>query len=223
MSRPPSHYGSVHPELAHPPTLAGGLAAALVAAVWVGFELLRGLYAGPGMEPTAGLALVALQVVGTPFFLAMMSLGMLDRSWREYGLAPRHRSWGMLLATAGALGVLHLLWGVAGPPEPAVAVARAHATLPFGLSLAAAVIAAQELLARGFLLNELARLIGGRWLPAVILLAVVLGLGHSSHGWPHVGIAMATHLLLGLLYLGTGRDLALVVLVHIAAAVLHGW
>jgi hypothetical protein len=60
MSRPSSHHRSVRADLAHAPTLAGGLPVALAAAVWVGFALLRGLYAGPGMEPGTALGFLYL-------------------------------------------------------------------------------------------------------------------------------------------------------------------
>jgi membrane protease YdiL (CAAX protease family) len=220
MKRIPSRLGSVRADVEQPPTVAGGLAVALVAAVWVGFELLRGLYAGSGMQPAAAGLLVAMQVVMTPLALAFMLQGMLGRGWRGYGLEPRRRGRRTLLAAGAALGVLHLAWAGAAAPESAVAAARAHDPLPIGLLLAAVVVAANELVARGFLLNELARLIGGRWVLAVVFLAVALGFGHMSWGWTQVGIAIVTHLVLGLLYVGTERDLPLVIVIHMAAAVL---
>jgi membrane protease YdiL (CAAX protease family) len=116
--------------------------------------------------------------------------------------------------------VLHLAWAGAAPPGSAVAAARAHDPLPIGLLLAAVVVAVNELVARGILLNELARLIGGRWVLAVVFLAVALELGHMTWGWTQVGIAIVTHLVLGLLYVGTERDLPLVIVIHMAAAVL---
>ena len=144
-------------------------------------------------EATLGVAdvAIALQVALVPLLLAVMLMAARGQGWGELGLtrAPGATGWAAALAAAAALLALR-------NPEPSgpglIMVAGAGGIL------------AEELLRRGFLLNELTTVLGGgrrARLGALAVLAATAMIGHAPLGAAAAVAAGAADLALGVAYL----------------------
>lgn len=212
----------------HRASSESALVVLLVIGLVVGFEALRGLYDQLALQPAEEAPrmalLVALQVTLIPLAIASMFVWLSRRRWSGYGLRGGFRWWDPGVGALAA-AIAAVLWHAgSAPPEPSVlplaSGSGSVAVLIAGAGTCVVIAASQELLVRGFLLNETARLLSGRWLVAVVLTALVLGASHAHRGGAAVVVAIGTHIVFGLLYLLSRRNLGLVVLAHSAAALL---
>jgi membrane protease YdiL (CAAX protease family) len=168
----------------------------------------------------------------TPFLLALgwLSLRMRGLHWRDVGL-ERFRSWPMTLVVGVAVGVgmelLDLLVTkpmqvrfLGGPPD-----ISAFRPMVGNLKLALLGWAAtwtlaafgEELVWRGYLLNRVAGLFRNTpagWVVSLILVSAVFGASHGYQG--AVGMIQEgfAGLLLGVVYLACGRNLAVPIVAH---------
>ncbi len=150
-------------------------------------------------------------------------------SWADLGLKrPRH--WGRLIlmvivaiVTTAILAsvALPLLTRLTGPLAGSGVASTFHSPLSF---IAYIIIIAwgaagfcEELIFRGFLLNQFARLFGGSkagWGLAILFQAALFGLGHYTQGLTGIIITGLIGLLFGVLYLLAGRNLWCLILAH---------
>jgi len=197
-----------------------------------------------GSKPIAGfeLLIAILIVVGglvgivpfssTPFVLLFGWLMMWLRGvgWRDLGLR-RPSSWRstLLLGVAIGVGYQYLSLYVIEP-----LIARVTSDLPdvsqfaplignkffLFLSLVASWSLAafgEELVFRGYLMNRVADLVRANyagWLISLILVSILFGMVHLYQGTSGILVITLTGLLLGALYLATGRNLWLSIVVH---------
>lgn len=217
---------SEHPaQSAATPPRGSGLDALLVGVVLVtatGFRYLSERQLAERSALTSGDLAVTLQVVLTPLFLATMIVASrgerLRRLWGHSGAGGRRVPVTTLAARAAiALGAacILLLLDRAGFSCPAVPEGLLTAgTLPTGVVTAGVLgvfmAAAEELLRRGFLLNEMAAIFGhqpGSWAAAAGLLALAQTVAHAPAGLSHAVAAGLADLVLAAAYLGAGRSL----------------
>lgn len=173
-----------------------------------------------------------IPVSNTPFLFALgwISLWLRDLQWRDVGFVrPR---WLRDLALGGAAGILMELLAVYGT-EPWIARAfGSHPDVSDFRSLVGNLqlllvlqpvnwlLAAfgEELVYRGYLMNRLAGLgdgARGAWLASLIVVSALFGWAHGeSQGMAGVAQEGFNGLLLGLLYLGCGRRLAVPIVAH---------
>lgn len=164
------------------------------------------------------------------FLLGWISLRVRGLGWRDVGFV-RPRQWLPTLALGTLAGIaLELFstyvtvpfwWWLTGQP-PDLSKFRPLVANP---GLLAIVLAAnwplagfgEEMVFRGYLMNRVAGVGGGSrsaWALGLLLVSAVFGLGHVGQGltgWLQEGLA---GLLLGLLYLGAGRKLAVPIIAH---------
>lgn len=185
----------------------------VVLAIATGFRFLaQRHFAEPGAA-TPGDLLIAAEVVLIPLALAAMVVA----GWGERWPTPWRKPWrerGPMATIGGARGAAATLAAAAlllavlpaTPPPPS----------PAGMGLAAPLLAApllavaEELLRRGFLLNEISALLGGDTAAraaAVGLLAGAEALAHAPAGLAAAAAAGAADVVLGLGYLAAGRSL----------------
>jgi uncharacterized protein len=159
-----------------------------------------------------------------------LSLRLRQLRWRDVGL-KRYRSWlttiavgvilGALLETFQILLVQPFLSWVFGQ-EPDLALFRqlkGNLSLTLLFMVLAWTLAAfgEEMFWRGYLMNRVAAVFGSarkRWVISLILTSVVFGLAHGyqgATGWVEESLA---GLFLGLIYLGTGRNLWMPIIAH---------
>jgi membrane protease YdiL (CAAX protease family) len=75
----------------------------------------------------------------------------------------------------------------------------------------------EELNYRGYLMNRVAELAGGgrwAWVVSLILVSVLFGIGHLYQGIAGIVVNILAGLLYGSLYLWSGRNLWLSIIVH---------
>jgi membrane protease YdiL (CAAX protease family) len=163
-------------------------------------------------------------------FLGWVSLRLRNLRWRDVGL-KRYRSWlttialglmlGALLETFQLVIVQPFLSRLFGQ-EPDLALFRnlnGNLKLTLLFIVLAWTLAAfgEEMFWRGYLVNRVADVFGSRrhrWAIGLILTSAVFGLAHGYQGvtgWVEESLA---GLLLGLIYLGTGRNLWLAIIAH---------
>jgi membrane protease YdiL (CAAX protease family) len=168
----------------------------------------------------------------TPFLLALgwISLRLRGAGWQRVGFA-RNRNWAITLAIGIAAGVLMesfqlfvtqpvLVRLIGKPPDLddfrmlTGNIKLALAGFAFTWTFAAF---GEEMVWRGYLMNRVADL-GNRtrraWICSLIAVSMVFGLAHANQGITgeiEEGIA---GLLLGVVYLSTGRNLAVPIIAH---------
>jgi len=168
----------------------------------------------------------------TPFVLLFGWLMMWLRGvgWRNLGLR-RPTSWRNTLLLGVAVGVGYQYFSLY-VLEPLIA--RVTGSLPdvsqfaplvgntFFLFLSLIVswtLAAfgEELVFRGYLMNRVADLVGSNrsgWLISLIVVSILFGITHLYQGTSGIIVITVTGLLLGALYLATGRNLWIPIIAH---------
>lgn len=168
----------------------------------------------------------------TPFLLALgwLSLRVHKWRWRDVGLS-RFRSWLVTLGAGAGVGLLleafqlfisqPFLVRVLGK-QPDLELFRAlHGNLKWTLlALAGAwTLAAfgEEMVYRGYLMNRVADLLNrtrSAWIVSLIVVHAGFGLAHAYQGITGIIDEGLAGLLLGLVYLGTKRNLAVPIVAH---------
>jgi CAAX protease family protein len=173
-----------------------------------------------------------IPVSKTPFLLILgwISLRIRGLRWRDVGLA-RYRSWNATLVAGLAAGIIMelielylsqpLLMRITGTPPDLSDFAALRGNpklLALGLSLAWTLAAfGEEMVWRGYLMNRVAGL-GNRtrtaWIISLVLVNSVFGLAHSYQGVTGIIDEGFMGLLLGVVYLATGCNLAVPIVAH---------
>ncbi len=168
----------------------------------------------------------------TPFLLALgwISLRLRKLGWRDVGLS-RYRTWAATLLTGVAAGLAleafqlfisqPFLVHVLGK-QPDLEVFRAlHGNIKWTLLAVAGAwtLAAfgEEMVYRGYLMNRVAGLLNRTrtaWVVSLIAVHVGFGLAHAYQGITGVIDEGLAGLLLGVVYLGSGRNLAVPIVAH---------
>ena len=168
----------------------------------------------------------------TPFFftVAWLSLRLRGVTWRSVGFAAP-RSWPCTLALGAGAGVgmfaleffvtQELLFALTGEYPDLHEFDALVGNLPMLLLLLALnfVLAAlgEELVWRGYALSRAAELLGGSriaWAAALVLVNVGFGLAHLYQGETGVIETTIAGVLLGALYLASGRNLVIPMAAH---------
>jgi uncharacterized protein len=168
----------------------------------------------------------------TPYLLLFgwISLRVRKLRWRDVGLS-RFRNWTTTLAWGVAAGLLlegfelfvsqSILVRLLGK-QPDLEDFRAltgdlKTTLIF-IALAWTLAAfGEEMVYRGYLMNRVADLLNrtrSAWIVSLILVHVGFGLAHAYQGWTGAVDEGLQGLLLGMIYLRTGRNLAVPIVAH---------
>jgi len=168
----------------------------------------------------------------TPFLLLLgwISLRVRKIKWRDVGFA-RNRSWGMTLALGFGLGLIlelfqlfitqPLVAQITGK-QPDLSDFRAlHGNIGYtliGIALSWTLAAfGEELVWRGYLMNRAADLGNGTrfaWICSLVLVSAVFGYTHSDQGMTGQIIEGIAGFFLGLIYLRTGKSLAVPIVAH---------
>lgn len=210
---------------------AAGVAAVLLAAAPGVLAALVGPAAGPDLPGAAAVRLlVALVLLALPLVVAHLATRRLGRRWRDYGFRWPDR-WGrtivrgvltvgaIFLASALVVGPLRSLFGLPAADLSTLDAVRGDPWTFAGLLVAAWITAAlgEELLFRGFLLNELAEALGGGtagWAAGALLTSAIFGVSHFYQGPGGMLATGVIGLVLAGAYLAAGRDLWVPVLGH---------
>jgi membrane protease YdiL (CAAX protease family) len=160
---------------------------------------------------------------------AGLVLRLHGKSWGELGLR-RPRSWPLTVARAAALAAaLHVVIGLTStvvsrltgeaPDITKADVLRGNLpALLIGLMVVWTSAAfGEELLFRGYLMNEVAGTLGGGaggWVVGLVVSAVLFGLGHAYQGVTGVIVTAVVGLFFGAAYLAARRQLWVPVLTH---------
>lgn len=196
-----------------------GLVVGLVLAMWIGFGYLESAYLasdGNGGEPLLWDVLISLEAALIPLGIGAAFMRGMGRRWSGYGLG-RSQRWGRVVLTALAVsGVAVVFSRQFGPSPLSGLTGAAGSSAAAGLVgiVAVAVAAAEELVLRGFVLNETAGLLGGgrvAWGAAVVLVAGAAAIAHAHHGASGMLGAGGLGLLFGSVYVACGRNLWIVV------------
>lgn len=194
---------------------------ALVLAAATGFRFLGvgHFQGGPDAEGAAagpsGFAdlMVALEVVLIPLALAAMVARSRDRPGHAVGWRP---TVGGIRGLSALLALAALLIRLRGMPASAVIVAIGDigqaGALPASMSAVVGLllIVAEEVLRRGFLLNELSTALGGMatgTAGALLILAAAEAVSHAPAGAPAAVAAAGADLALGAAYVLAGRSI----------------
>lgn len=173
-----------------------------------------------------------LPVSKTPYLLAVGWISMRLRrvSWRSIGLS-RYRSWPVTLALGIIVGILMeifellisqpLLVRLTGKQPDLSDFMRLHGNIKWTLIALVLVwtLAAfgEEMVWRGYLMNRAAGLGDNTrfaWCTSLIVVSVVFGFAHSYQGVTGVIDEGLMGLILGLVYLGTDRNLSVPIVAH---------
>jgi membrane protease YdiL (CAAX protease family) len=168
----------------------------------------------------------------TPFLLVLgwISLRVRGLKWKDVGFA-RNRSWGMMLALGFGGGLIleviqlfvtqPLVARITGK-QPDLSDFRMlqgnvkYALLGVALSWTLAAFG-EELVWRGYLMNRAADLGRGSrfaWIFSLLLVSAVFGSSHSDQGLTGQIIDGIAGFFLGLMYLRSGRNLAVPIVAH---------
>ena len=192
--------------------------------ILVEFALVVGIYVGRRHH--------ILKVSATPylFLLAWISLRLRRVQWKHIGFT-RYRTWATTLALGVSYGVgleLFDLFGkqpfltrLMGKPPDLSSFPAVRGNFKFALVIIAFVwiVAAfgEELVYRGYLMNriaDLARGTGTAWLVSLFLISALFGFAHYQQGVTGMIEEGSDGLILGLLYLGYRRNLAIPIVAH---------
>jgi len=180
------------------------------------------------------LALQAAGIIAKPklpmLLLGWLSLWLRRVSWRQLGFA-RPKSWPKTVAAGIGIGlaynaldirvILPLLHRLTGEPLDLSGVGDVQgnvgllATLVVASWISAAL--AEELLYRGYLLNRVADVFGRQatgWTTAVLVVTAAFACAHRAQGVTGIADNVLAGFLFAGLYLGSGRNLWLPILVH---------
>ncbi len=185
--------------------------------------------------------------LGIPLALLVMwgLLRVVGEGWRDLGLR-QPASWPRTLALAAVCAaalqaasffvIIPALRAIGAPLPDLSRFAAMEGNLPMLLLfLTVSWTTAgfgEEAIWRGFVMGRVARLFGGArgaWIVALVATSVVFGLLHAYQGVTGMVLTGFAGLVLGVLYLGTGRNLWLPVLTHALAdtmsflALYFGW
>ena len=168
----------------------------------------------------------------TPFLLLLgwISLWVRKIGWRGVGLT-RYRSWKITLGLGVAAGLLLEGFELFVSQPLLVRLLRKQPDLEDFRALAgnlkltlifialAWILAAfgEEIVYRGYLMNRVADLLNRTrraWIVSLIAVHLAFGLAHAYQGWTGIIDEGLMGLLLGLIYLRTGRNLAVPIVAH---------
>jgi len=164
------------------------------------------------------------------FLLAWISLRLRGLGWRDIGLRV-YRNWGKTLALGIAAGIgiellelfctqplLARITGqmpdLSGFDRVAGNVKWLFVSLAFTWTLFAF---GEELVFRGYIMNRIAGLVGSTqngWAIALVLTSALFGFSHLHQGITGMSENFIDGLILGILYLGSSRSLAVPILAH---------
>ena len=162
--------------------------------------------------------------------LGWVSLYIRKIGWRGIGLT-KYKSWGATLEIGLGCGVLLELFELFVSQPILVRLLGKQADLSkfhdltgnlklTGLYLLLAWIVAafgEEMIYRGYLMNRVADLLNRTrtaWIVSLIVVHIVFGLAHRYQGWTGVFDEGLMGVLLAILYLSTGRNLAVPIVAH---------
>jgi membrane protease YdiL (CAAX protease family) len=162
--------------------------------------------------------------------LGSLSLWLRQSGWREIGLG-RPASWGRtILAGVGiAVAWTALDWWVTLPLVKRITGqpldVSEYASLPGNLYLLLVWVAlswtlaafGEEMVYRGYLLNRLADLLGRHragWALSLLVMGLLFGWGHNYQGTTGLLLSIYDGIVMGVLYLASGRNLWLTVIEH---------
>lgn len=173
-----------------------------------------------------------ITVSKTPYLLALgwISLRLRGQSWKSVGMTL-YKSWGRTLLLGILLGVgnevlelfvtqpllvrLFHRWPDLSDLRPLVG---SSSMLAVALTLTWTLAAfGEEMVYRGYLMNRIAGLFGqsrAAWVASLVMTSVLFGFGHFDQGAVGQIENVIGGLLLGIFYLGCGRNLAVPIVAH---------
>ena len=173
-----------------------------------------------------------LKVSATPylFLLGWVSMRVRGVTWKEIGFA-RYRNWGTTLllgVMSGAaleafdlFGKQPLLTRIMGKPPDLSGFLAVRGDWKYALVavLLIWILAAygEELVYRGYMMNRVAEVGGGTrgaWAVSLIAISAVFGVSHYAQGLTGIIEEGTDGLILGLMYLGCRRNLAVPIVAH---------
>ena len=171
-------------------------------------------------------------VTSTPFFIALgwASLRLRGLQWRDVGFV-RPPSWGraLVLGTLAGLAIElfatfvttpALSWLTGTPPDLSSfrsVVGNTRALLFFLVLNWTLFAIGEELAFRGYVMNLFADALSTsrwRWIGSLVATSALFGWGHGNQGITGIAQETLSGLLLGGVYLGCGRNLALPIIAH---------
>lgn len=174
--------------------------------------------------------LVGYLVIAIPLAVIIAYMHRQGRRWRDYGLKADMAAWKVLvLAVAGAAAIMAILMFLLIPVIRHIAPAppnvshlmdvrgntAGYITVMVTVWLTAAF--GEEMIFRGFVMNEMAGAFGGTrlgWWASAILVAVFFGAGHAYQGLSGMLITAGIGFMTNVLYLLVRRNLWVLILAH---------